>query len=1824
MTGAEPVAIVGVACRYPDARSADELWETVLGRRRAFRRIPPQRLPDAYRGDEPDQTSCTHAGLLRDWEFDRHRFGVPGGLHRAVDQAHWLALETSAGALADAGFAGGSGLDRDRVGVVLGNSLTGEFSRAAQLRMRWPFTRRAAEAALARAGVADEQSRQVLAVLRDLVREPFPEPGDETLAGALSNTIAGRVCNHFDFHGTGYTVDGACASSLLAVATACRALVSGELDFALAGGVDLSLDPLELVGFARLNALARGHEMRVYDARPTGFLPGEGCGVVALMRAADAHRAGLRVYATIRGWGTSSDGSGGLTRPEEAGQVRALRRAYAPAGVDPRSVDLVEGHGTGTAVGDRVELAVLNRVLAGADRPAALGSVKANIGHTKAAAGAAGLIKAALAVHHRVLPPTTGCHEPHESLRRRDSAVRVLAEPEPWPAGTATAAVSSMGFGGINAHVVLTGTTTSSPTAPPASALRWSRPLPRHEIVLLAEDSPDELADRLAALAERAGALSAAELHDLAATRFHRARPGAALRCALVADTPERLARVAGLALDRLRGWDGALLVDREAGCCLARRGRHRVGLLFPGQAAPVRARLDAWAVPPAVPPLPEGVVVRDGSTATEAAQPAVVRQSLAALAWLDAVGCRPVGAVGHSLGELTALVWAGVLSPEDGLRLAAVRGAVMAGFGRPGTGMAGIGLPADRVRPLLAGSSVVVACFNGERSTTVSGPVDEVRRVVMAARRAGAAAGVLPVSHAFHSEAMRPAAGPLAERLRGFRFAPPRRPVHSTVTGRPLGDDDVPALLVEQLTAPVRFAGAASALAERCDLLVEAGPGTTLTALVEGTPVVSLDSGGDGLGHATATAALAAASAADLGPWFTDRAHREVDVDAPPVLLANPCEVGAAPAPAPPAAEVVPAGGDALHVLRHHLGHVLDLPVEGITRDRTLLGDLHLNSLQLVQILAEVARGLGRRTPVLPPTIADVTVADAADLLTAQPAHDPPAEDGEPGWVRAFEHRWAPWSRTSGAGFRWTARAPAGHWLHRAAERAPGGDRPGLAVWLGRDGGAAEVAAVLRAVAEVGPAGLAVVHDGHPAAAALARSAAVEAACAATSIRVPPDAQDVDLGLVTGSHELRTGPGGGVERRTTVVHRTAGGGGIPLAAGDVCLVTGGATGITAHCAAALAERTGCTPVLVGRSPADAPAVRAALDRLRDRTPAHYVRCDVTDPGQVAALVAAAGGHGRVRGLLHGAAVNVPRVLGEVTADSLAATAAPKVDGVRNLLAAVGDRLALVVGFGSIIGRRGLPGQSEYAVANDLLRVELEGWAARHPACRTRVVEWSVWSGLGMGEQMGVLDSLRARGISPIDADAGTRALLAVVADDHAPVTLLVSGRFPAGPTLSVEGHPHEPLRFSADVVTRTPGVEAVLEPVLSTGSDLYLDAHRVDGVAVLPAVVGLEAMAQAAATALPDRRGWEFTDVDLRAPVLVDDHEPRTLRISALDRDEPDPVVDAELRDDVDDFAATRFRATVRPAPPPPERRAPVDPPPPRSRPHPFYGPLLFHGGRLRALVDYDRLSAFTVHAAVRVDTRPWFSEFHGSRLLLGDIAAHDAAIHVLLACLPHRRALPVHVERFTTWRAPRDVVTVRAVERVHGGDEYVYDVDVTGADGLPVARWDGLRLRATGPREWSEPLPVRLVGPLLSRRFAECGFADRLELVTDDRGITAVGGGAATAWDATGLDGGRLDRGGLDGSGRAGGGHPVDRLAEALADKADEPPEVAAARVACARTALRALGEQRAPAPAEVVDDTLVVLAAGDTRVATAVLATELADRLVVAVALPGGEAA
>src|ERR1051326_6873346 len=518
------IAIVGMACRYAEARSPRELWENVLAQRRSFRPIPRLRLNlGDYSAPQQreDAISVTMAAVLEDYSFDRVHFRVSGDTFLSTDLSQWLALDVAEQSLADAGMVNGNARHRERTGVFVGNTLTGEFSRANLVRLRWPYVRRVISAALQNGDEKLSQDHlQLLAEIESLYKSPFPATTEDSLAGGLSNTIAGRICNYFDLKGGGYVVDGACASSLLAIANACSALQAGDVDVALAGGVDLSLDPFELAGFSKLGALA-GEKMRVFDEKSSGFWPGEGCGFVVLMRREEALALQHPVRAVICGWGISSDGSGGITRPEISGQVFALDRAYRRAGYGIDSVAYFEGHGTGTAIGDAVELHALSQARhAASDRApaAAIGSVKAKIGHTKAAAGVAGLIKTAMALQAKVVPPNTGCDHPHAELKGAHPALRIVREGELWPADAPPrAGVSAFGFGGINTHVTLEAAEHSGRKSFTGFEQQRLSAAQDCELFLLEASDFNDMAAQLDEILMLAHEISYAEMTDLAA-----------------------------------------------------------------------------------------------------------------------------------------------------------------------------------------------------------------------------------------------------------------------------------------------------------------------------------------------------------------------------------------------------------------------------------------------------------------------------------------------------------------------------------------------------------------------------------------------------------------------------------------------------------------------------------------------------------------------------------------------------------------------------------------------------------------------------------------------------------------------------------------------------------------------------------------------------------------------------------------------------------------------------------------------------------------------------------------------------------------------------------------------------------------------------------------------------------------------------------------------------------------------------------------------------------------------------------------------------------
>ncbi|GII76202.1 polyketide synthase [Sphaerisporangium rufum] len=1742
------IAIVGMACRYPDAASPRELWENALAGRRAFRRLPDvrMRLDDYWNADpaHPDTFYARTAAVIEGYEFDRLGYRIAGSTYRSTDLTHWLALDMAGLALADAGFPKAEGLPRERTGVVVGNTLTGEFTRANVMRLRWPYVRRTVGAALKEQGWDDDRLATFLAGLEETYKSPFPSIDEDTLAGGLSNTIAGRICNHFDLNGGGYTVDGACSSSLLSVTTACKALIDGDVDVALAGGVDLSIDPFEIVGFAKTGALAKG-EMRLYDRRSNGFWPGEGCGMIVLMREEDAVAGRHRVYATIAGWGISSDGKGGITRPEVSGYKLALRRAYERAGFGIETVELFEGHGTGTAVGDATELTALSQARAEADPTvgrAAVTSIKGMIGHAKAAAGIAGLIKAAMAVHEQVLPPAIGCVEPHDVLTDESAKLRALRKAEPWPDGAPVrAGITAMGFGGINTHVVLE--KTGPRRRVPSRTRMLAGALQDAELLLADAGSPEELRGRLAELAGFVPAVSYAQLADLAATLRGELRD-LPWRAAVVVTSPEDAEKQLAKLVEALdAGSTRVLAADGRAFLGHA-DGPGRVGFLFPGQGSgrgtsggALRRRFAEVEEIYLQAGLPTG----GDMVATAVAQPRIVTGSMAGLRALSLIGVEAEVAVGHSLGELSALQWAGALTEEALLRLAAARGEAMTRHSASGT-MAGVRATPDTVTELTGDLPVVIAGYNGPEQTVVAGPVDAIEEFGARATAAGVKWTRLAVSHAFHSPLVAPAAEAFGEHLAGEEFGPVGRQIVSTVTGEVLQPDtDLPALLGRQITAPVQFTQAVEVAAKDMDLLVEVGPGrvlSTLAASVTDVPAIALDTDDESIAGLLRVAGAAYVTGVPVAheELFHGRLVRPLAVGTEFSFFQSPVEQaptvtieGVVVRPEAPAAEAPATAGPAtagapessIDLLRRLAAERAELPLEMVGADSRPLDELHLSSVTVMHIIDQATQKLGVPASHAPTNLATASLRELSEALDALAADASAAGNAAPAvvagaapWARAFavdaDVLRLPARTSPQENGRWRLYAPGGSPLAEPLHQALESGKVGSGIVVVLPAGCAEEhlaqaleAAKVAAGAEAGTRFVVVQHD--RGAAGLAKTLQLEAPHLRTTIvHVPATPAAVDLVVAEVAATTRFAEAfydeAGTRRVPTMRALPVGAPRIeqPLGSGDVLLVTGGGKGITAECALAVAQDTGAALAVLGRSdPAGDPELAANLRRMADAgVTVHYARADVTVAGQVRAAVAELeSALGPVTAVLHGAGRNEPGGITTLDAAAFRRTFAPKIDGLRNVLAAVDEsRLRLLVSFGSIIGRAGLHGEAHYATANDWLADLTREVGERNPGCRAICMEWSVWSDVGMGERLSVVDGLARKGISPISPEQGVRIMRRLVADPDVPPVVVISGRTEGIDTVRYDLPELPLLRFVDKPLVRYHGVELVTEAEMSAGTDLYLADHLLDGNLLFPAVFGMEAMAQVAAAATGHQAAPVIEDAEFLRPIIIPPEGSTAIRIAATVVD--DGTVAAAIRSAETGYEVDHFRATLRytgePAPQGAPDQAgdglPAVPLDPRTE---MYGDVLFQGGRFHRLRRYHRAAARHVDADVAAEASgDWFAGFLPGGLLLADPGMRDALMHGNQVCVPDATLLPTGIERIhsagTTAEGTGEL-RYCATERSRDGDTYLYDIAVRDAGGQVVERWSGLRLQAVRKKDGRGPWVAPLLGSYLERTLED-----------------------------------------------------------------------------------------------------------------------------------------
>ncbi|HWV38025.1 MAG TPA: PfaD family polyunsaturated fatty acid/polyketide biosynthesis protein, partial [Vulgatibacter sp.] len=878
----EPIAIVGMAALFPKARDLEAYWRLLRTGVDAVGPIPETRfsLADYHDPDPraPDRIYTTRGAFLDPIPFDPTEFGIPPSILEATDTSQLLGLVVAKRAMEDAGYGDGVDWDRSRASVWLGVTGTQELVISLGARLGHPRWRKA----LRDAGVPEEQAEEVV----ERIGRSYVGWQESSFPGLLGNVVAGRIANRLDFGGTNSVVDAACASSLSAIHAACMELWAGRSDLVLTGGVDTISDIFMHMCFSKTPALSPTGDARPFDAKADGTILGEGIGMLVLKRLSDAEAAGDRIHAVIRGVGASSDGRAkSIYAPVPEGQARALRAAYRHADVSPRTVQLVEAHGTGTKAGDVAEFEALRTVYGEAsdDRGwAALGSVKSQIGHTKAAAGAAGLIKAALALEHKVIPPTIKVNAPNPDLEVEASAFYLSTEARPWLAPAdhpRRAAVSAFGFGGSNFHAIV------EEYRPRREAPAWDGSV---ELVALGTDDREGLAAELDRLE------ACEDLPDFAATSRAAFRPKAPCRLALAVERGADLAALAARARKRIEqgpgGADGIFygegVPDGKLAFLFPGQGAQSVGMLrdlanvFPEMLASLE---DAGEVAEAIHPPPTfDEEVREARAAllrrTENAQPALGAVERGALGILRRFGLKPDAAAGHSFGELVALHAAGRLSSEDLSAMARVRGALMAGDGGDRGTMLAVHAPLAEVEAMIAEEEfdLVLANRNAPTQGVISGSREAIEAAVEACRRRGLRFSRLDVGAAFHGPLVGDAAEGFAKALAQVELFPGSARVfaNSTAAAYPEDADEARALLAHQLARPVRFAEMLQAMwADGVRTFVEVGPKSILTGLVRANlgdadhRAIALDASGGRRRGLFDLAALLAALAAEGRP---------------------------------------------------------------------------------------------------------------------------------------------------------------------------------------------------------------------------------------------------------------------------------------------------------------------------------------------------------------------------------------------------------------------------------------------------------------------------------------------------------------------------------------------------------------------------------------------------------------------------------------------------------------------------------------------------------------------------------------------------------------------------------------------------------------------------------------------------------------------------------------------------------------------------------------------------------------------------------------------
>ena len=871
-----PIAIVGMSALFPDAPNLHQYWDNIVNKIDSIVDVPESRwnIEDYYDLDAEtaDKTYCKRGGFLPDIDFNPLEFGIPPNILEVTDVTQLLGLMVAKSAMEDAGYGETNEKVLDATGVILGVTAGMKLLGSMVSRLQYPVW----EKVLRRSGLSGSDTEKII----EKMKKAYVRWEENSFPGLLGNVIAGRIANRLNLGGTNCTVDAACASSLSAMKMAISDLLEYRSDMMITGGVDADNSPLMYMCFSKTPAFTKGDNPRPFDENSGGIMIGEGMGMVVLKRLEDAERDGDSIYAVIKGIGTSSDGKfKSIYAPRSGGQANALRKAYADADIDRLSIGLLEANGTGTAAGDVAEFDGLKEVFT-EDTPAksgypdfqhiALGSIKSQIGHTKAAAGIAGLIKTTLALHHKILPPTINIERPSEKLGIEKTPFYLNTEARPWitDGEQRRAGVSAFGFGGTNFHFVL-----EEFQATHSGAFRMHK---TPATVFLSAATPKELDKVCSGLLAELETVGADERHrKLLESSRENSIPKKHARLGFVTDSLANTVEMLGQAVSTLESkndkteWNvkgisyrqQALETKGKVVALFSGQGSQYMNmgkelfLNFPSMTGPYSAldKLFTEKSTSSSKPLSDLVfpiaVFNDEEQEaqlgqlqrTEIAQPAIGGISAGLFRIMRDAGLQTDFSAGHSFGELTALWAAGVIAEEDYYKLAYARGQAMAAPDDPnfdaGSMLAVMGKVEKLEADVAEFPDVVMANLNSKKQVVLAGPTDSILKAHDALKEKKYTVVKLPVSAAFHTPLVGHAQKPFAKAIREVKFNKPQIPVYSNATSKayPSAAKTIQKQLESHILNSVRFSEEIENIYQDGGrIFIEFGPKNVLTKLVD------------------------------------------------------------------------------------------------------------------------------------------------------------------------------------------------------------------------------------------------------------------------------------------------------------------------------------------------------------------------------------------------------------------------------------------------------------------------------------------------------------------------------------------------------------------------------------------------------------------------------------------------------------------------------------------------------------------------------------------------------------------------------------------------------------------------------------------------------------------------------------------------------------------------------------------------------------------------------------------------------------------------------